>query len=110
MYDYYFEKDTAVEHVADVGGHRHDWEHIIVFTHCFRFARADDDRIENHKGVWLRGARVNWQGLEDAGVRGTLIRHDFGKAHMAIEDSNIKRNIDCARNGGAYGFDSERDE
>ncbi|KAK8118144.1 uncharacterized protein PG998_006425 [Apiospora kogelbergensis] len=50
--DYYFEKDTAVEHVADVGGHRHDWEHIIVFTHCFRFARADDDRIENHKGVW----------------------------------------------------------
>ncbi|KAK8124106.1 hypothetical protein PG999_004024 [Apiospora kogelbergensis] len=24
VYDYYFEKDTAVEHVADVGGHRHN--------------------------------------------------------------------------------------
>jgi hypothetical protein len=32
MYDYYFEKDVAVQHVADVGGHRHDWEHIAVFV------------------------------------------------------------------------------
>jgi chitinase len=32
LYDYYFEKDVAVEHVADAGGHRHDWEHIAVWV------------------------------------------------------------------------------
>lgn len=33
LYDYYFEKDVAIKHVQDVGGHRHDWEHIAVFVH-----------------------------------------------------------------------------
>jgi hypothetical protein len=32
IYDYYFEKDVAVQHVHDVGGHVHDWEHIAVFV------------------------------------------------------------------------------
>ncbi|KAI1774573.1 necrosis inducing protein-domain-containing protein [Hypoxylon cercidicola] len=32
LYDYYFEKDVAVQHVSDPGGHRHDWEHIAVFV------------------------------------------------------------------------------
>ena len=32
VYDYYFEKDVAVQHVIDAGGHRHDWEHIVVFV------------------------------------------------------------------------------
>ena len=32
LYDYYFEKDVAVPQVSDVGGHRHDWEHIAVFV------------------------------------------------------------------------------
>jgi hypothetical protein len=31
-HDYYFEKDVAVEHVPDSGGHRHDWEHIAVWV------------------------------------------------------------------------------
>ncbi|KAK7976619.1 dynamin family protein [Apiospora arundinis] len=150
VYDYYFEKDVAVQHVADAGGHRHDWEHIIVFTqgdqakivaaskhgdydtkqagdknvrwdgthpkivyhkdggstHCFRFANAKDDKIENHKGVWFRGALVDWQGLEKAGVRKALVDHDFGHASMAIKDQSFKKQIDFARNGGAPGFDS----
>lgn len=29
LYDYYFEKDTAF---GSIGGHRHDWEHIAVWT------------------------------------------------------------------------------
>ncbi|MFI2350382.1 NPP1 family protein [Streptomyces sp. NPDC019443] len=35
LYDYYFEKDVSVEHVAGpgAGGHRHDWEHIAVWVH-----------------------------------------------------------------------------
>lgn len=32
LYAYYFEKDVAVEHVADAGGHTHDWEHICVWA------------------------------------------------------------------------------
>jgi hypothetical protein len=31
MHDYYFEKDVAIEYFFDPG-HRHDWEHIVVFT------------------------------------------------------------------------------
>ncbi|KAK0620544.1 necrosis inducing protein-domain-containing protein [Immersiella caudata] len=30
MYDYYFEKDTS--QTSGVGGHKHDWEHIAVWT------------------------------------------------------------------------------
>lgn len=32
LYDYYFEKDVAVENVADCCGHTHDWEHIAVWV------------------------------------------------------------------------------
>ncbi|MFJ2397251.1 NPP1 family protein [Streptomyces sp. NPDC087843] len=32
LYDYYFEKDVAVQNVADAGGHVHDWEHIAVWV------------------------------------------------------------------------------
>ncbi|WAO91981.1 Hypothetical protein NCS54_00946800 [Fusarium falciforme] len=31
LYDYYFERDQSVQGVIS-GGHRHDWEHIAVFT------------------------------------------------------------------------------
>ncbi|KAK4446289.1 necrosis inducing protein-domain-containing protein [Podospora aff. communis PSN243] len=30
IYDYYFEKDTS--QTSGVGGHRHDWEHVAVWT------------------------------------------------------------------------------
>jgi hypothetical protein len=92
MYGYYFEKDTSG---PACNGHRHDWEHIVVWTkndqpqyvsvsahggflikhannvrwtgthpkvvyhkdggltHAFRFATADDEAIENHRGVWF---------------------------------------------------------
>jgi hypothetical protein len=33
MYGYYFEKDVGLQHVCGVGaGHRHDWEHIVVWV------------------------------------------------------------------------------
>lgn len=151
VYDYYFEKDVAVQHVIDAGGHRHDWEHIIVFveggsnarivavsqhkdyetrnaddsavrwdgehpkvvynkdggtTHCFRFANADDDNIENAKGVWFRGALIDYYSGFPGNTRDTLMSHDFGGASIAIKDASFKTNIDHARNGGAPGFDS----
>jgi len=56
--------------------------------------------------VWFRGALVNWDALGAAGVRDTLSNHDFGSASFALKDSNFKKQIDYARNGGAPGFDS----
>ncbi|KAI0603550.1 NPP1-domain-containing protein [Biscogniauxia sp. FL1348] len=32
LYDYYFEKDVAIPYFPLDLGHRHDWEHIVVFT------------------------------------------------------------------------------
>lgn len=148
VYDYYFEKDVAVQHVSDVGGHRHDWEHIVVFvegdtakvvaasahgdydtkdaddvrwegdhpkivyhkdggsTHAFRFAGAADDGIENHRGVWFRGALVGYNGFPAGAVRDTLMAHDFGSASIGISDANFKKQIDYARNDKVPGLDS----
>lgn len=149
VYAYYFEKDVAVQHVIDAGGHRNDWEHIIVFveggndarivavsqhkdydtknvgdirwdgehpkvvynkdggsTHDFRFANEGDDAIENAKGVWFRGALVDYGTGFPGNTRDILMTHDFGAAVIAIKDDSFKTNIDHARNGGAPGFDS----
>ncbi|KAI1640138.1 necrosis inducing protein [Biscogniauxia mediterranea] len=32
LYDYYFEKDVAVPNFPLDPGHRHDWEHVVVFA------------------------------------------------------------------------------
>ena len=58
VYDYYFEKDVAVQHVIDAGGHRHDWEHIVVFV------EGDTARVvaaSRHGGYDSRDAgNVRW--------------------------------------------------
>lgn len=59
--------------------------------------------------MWFRGALVNWEGFQTAGVRDSLVKHDFGSASMAIKDDDIKTQIDFARDGGAPGFDSGKD-
>lgn len=139
FYDYYFEKDAG----AWVGGHRHDWEHIIVWvkndkaeyvsvsqhgdydtrkasdvrwhdsthpkvvyhkdepsTHCFRFAVAKDDKIENHTGKWFFGAVVSWnQWIKVApySVRDKLVKANFGSAHIGIELGALKGQVAKAR-------------
>ncbi|KAI1256152.1 hypothetical protein MGN70_002313 [Eutypa lata] len=154
LYDYYFEKDVAVQHVIDAGGHRHDWEHIAVFvrdgavqvvaasahgdydtksagdgdvrmdgdthpkivyhkdggsTHAFRFANEADDGIENAKGVWFRGALVDWDGFPGT-TRDTLVGHDFGSASFALKDDSYQGQLDKARDDLVEGFDSGVDE
>lgn len=44
-----------------------------IRTHAFRFANADDDNIENAKGVWIRGALVGWSGFPSTYIRDRLI-------------------------------------
>lgn len=68
-------------------------------THCFRFADALDESIENHKGVWFRGALVSYNGFP-AGIRDQLFAHDFGAATIAFKDSTFPGDIVKARPGG----------
>lgn len=148
IYDYYFEKDVALQYLIDTG-HTHDWEHIAVWvkdntaqyvaasqhggyeikaaadvrwdgehpkmvyhkdgisTHCFRFATAADDAIENHKGVWFRGDLVSYDGFP-AGIRDLLYAHDFGSANIALKDSSFPNQITNAK-PSAITFDNNLD-
>lgn len=76
-------------------------------THAFRFATSADDVVENHKGVWFRGALVNYSGFP-SGVRDKLFNHDFGKANVAIKNENFASNIDNSKPDSIV-FDSSLD-
>lgn len=51
MYAYYFEKDQTSQ---IGGGHRHDWEHVVVWT---RNDRIEYVSVSAHKGYDIRAAR-----------------------------------------------------
>ncbi|KAH6707462.1 fibronectin type III domain-containing protein [Verticillium dahliae] len=114
MYDYYFEKDHA-----DIGAHKHDWEHIIVWvtddrtknkkyacivyhkdwfqTRAFRFANAEDDKYqENERHDWQLGDLVGWFGFPTTELRSALETHHFGSASFALGGSftnNLKNSL-----------------
>jgi hypothetical protein len=50
MYTLYFEKDQAVPGPVDVGGHRHDWEHIVVWVNDADQGRASFVSASRHGG------------------------------------------------------------
>ncbi|KAI8965115.1 secreted protein [Daldinia sp. FL1419] len=159
VYDYYFEKDVAVPHVLDAGGHRHAWEHIIVFvkddkaewvavsrhsgyirrrakdvlwsrktnpkvvyhkqgggSHGFRFAKEDDDKIENGSGVWFKGPLVSYNGFPSTEIRDKLMNYDFdkersiSKPRMAISDRYLKDNLNWAKHFLIREFDAGVDD
>ncbi|EGS19453.1 uncharacterized protein CTHT_0049140 [Thermochaetoides thermophila DSM 1495] len=66
-------------------------------THCFRFANAADDNIENHKGVWFRGALVSYNGFPSETLREKLFAHDFGAATISIKNSTFPNAITKAK-------------
>ncbi|MET7817186.1 MULTISPECIES: NPP1 family protein [Micromonospora] len=60
LYDYYFEKDVAVQNVSDPGGHRHDWEHIVVWV---QNDVAKHVAVSEHGNYIIRPANeVRWEG------------------------------------------------
>lgn len=77
-------------------------------THCFRFATAKDDAIENALGVWFRGDLVSYNGFPP-GIRDLLYAHDFGEAHPALKDANFPGNLNRARPSGIT-FDINLDD
>ncbi|KAK6072699.1 hypothetical protein SCUP515_07279 [Seiridium cupressi] len=166
MYDYYFEKDVAIQYFPLDPGHRHDWEHIVIFvqdgvpkavaasqhgdyetkaasdvrwdgnhpkmifhlsaraftdagltldkdglsTHCFRFANADDDNIENALGEWFYGPVVSYNGFPTTALRDKLMGWDFGSASIGIKDASFQNQLENARKDFVPGFDSGVDD
>ena len=64
-----------------------------ISTHCFRFADASDEAIENHKGVWFQGPLISYNGFPSEALRAQLFSYDFGKATIAIKDGQFAGNI-----------------
>ncbi|KAK4148670.1 necrosis inducing protein-domain-containing protein [Chaetomidium leptoderma] len=77
-------------------------------THCFRFANAGDDSIENAKGVWFRGALVSYNGFPSTGLRDQLFAHDFGSATIDFKDATFAGAIGRAK-PAAVTFDAGLD-
>ncbi len=77
-------------------------------THCFRFANAGDDAIENAKGVWFRGALVSYNGFPSTALRDQLFAHDFGKATIDFKDATFPGAIGRAKHSSIV-FDANAD-
>ncbi|SEE58299.1 NPP1 family protein [Streptomyces sp. TLI_105] len=75
LYDYYFEKDVAVENVVDAGGHVHDWEHIAVWV---KDDKAQYVAASAHGGYKILPAgEVRWEGTHPK-----IVYHkDSGSTH-----------------------------
>lgn len=75
LYDYYFEKDVAVQHVADVGGHVHDWEHVAVWV---KDGQAEYVATSAHGGYEVHKAGdVRWDGTHPK----VVYQKDGGSTH-----------------------------
>ncbi|KAL2255617.1 hypothetical protein VTK26DRAFT_3001 [Humicola hyalothermophila] len=78
-------------------------------THCFRFANAADEQIENHKGVWFRGALVSYNGFPSTELRESLFAHDFGAGNIGFMDANFAGSLTRAKPAEVV-FDVNLDE
>ena len=87
LYGYYFEKDVAIEHVANPG-HRHDWEHIAVWV---KDDKAEYVGASAHGSYNLRPAdEVRWDGTHPK-----MVYHkDGGSTHAFrfgnTDDDNVE--------------------
>jgi hypothetical protein len=64
-YGLYFEKDQALDN-SDLGGHRHDWEHVVVWV---RDDRAEYVATSAHGDFSVHGgAEVRWEGTHPKAV------------------------------------------
>ncbi|MDX3235201.1 NPP1 family protein [Streptomyces sp. ME03-5709C] len=75
LYDYYFEKDVAVENVADCCGHVHDWEHVAVWV---KDDKAEYVATSAHGGYHVYPAsEVRWDGTHPK----VVYHKDGGQTH-----------------------------
>lgn len=89
MYDYYFEKDVALAYFLWDPGHRHDWEHIVVFTTQGDDAAPVAVAASQHGGYETKAAAdVRWDGDRPKMVyhKDGLSTHNFRFASAADDD------------------------
>ncbi|KAG6007586.1 hypothetical protein E4U21_005784 [Claviceps maximensis] len=61
-------------------------------THTFRFAKPDDDKLENDKGRWIRGALVEWSQFPSAELRDRMVRaFDNTGTEPKISDAHFSK-------------------
>ncbi|KAI0130203.1 necrosis inducing protein [Xylariales sp. AK1849] len=88
MYDYYFEKDVALQDVPFDPGHRHDWEHIVIFV---QNGVPKAVAASQHGGYETKAASdVRWDGNHPKMVshKDGLATHCFRFANT--DDDNIE--------------------
>ncbi|KAG5657789.1 hypothetical protein KAF25_007822 [Fusarium avenaceum] len=121
MYETYYEKDQGALGTF-AGGHRHDWENIVVFaqgdnvvrdgagTHCYRFAN-DDDRAnpENPTGSFFKAPLVGWNNWPDVGLRDKMLQNWSGGVGPKLDDE-FGDSLKAAAGDGVQGFDPYADE
>ncbi|KAK3985317.1 necrosis inducing protein-domain-containing protein [Cladorrhinum sp. PSN332] len=78
-------------------------------THCFRFGDSSDDKLENHKGVWIRGDLVSYNGFPSTTIRDKLFAHDFGSATIGFKDSTFASHIQKSQHSSITKFDVNLD-
>ena len=79
-------------------------------THAMRFAKEDDDAIENAKGVWFRGALVSYEGFPDASVRDAMMGNDWGKGKIDFSDARFEDALESAKGKFDIPLDTSTDD
>ncbi|KAH7123285.1 necrosis inducing protein [Dactylonectria estremocensis] len=79
-------------------------------THSFRFSKVDDDRIENHKGVWFYGDLVSYLGFSSTKLRDKMLNHNWGAAKIDFKDSRIVHELNKAKGGKDIPLDTTFDD
>ncbi|KAK4443704.1 necrosis inducing protein-domain-containing protein [Podospora aff. communis PSN243] len=79
-------------------------------THAFRFARADDDNLENHFGTWIQGVLISYRGYPSEWLRNRMLSHNWGAATIDFKDAVFQAALNKARPAEASAFNSGTDE
>ena len=88
LYDYYFEKDVAF---WGLGGHRHDWEHVVVWV---QDGKPKLVSASVHGGYEIREtSQIHWDGTHPKIVyhKGGINTHSF--RFGVLKDSKIQNDV-----------------
>ncbi|KAK3343621.1 necrosis inducing protein [Lasiosphaeria hispida] len=85
IYDYYFEKDVALS--TDTGGHRHDWEHIAVWT---RGSTVEYVAASAHGGYHVKSRKDVLFSYDQDGEHPLMVYHKDGASTHAFRFATAK--------------------
>ncbi|KAG5919335.1 hypothetical protein E4U42_006547 [Claviceps africana] len=75
-------------------------------THCFRFAKIEDEMIKNDKHYWIRGALIEWNKWPSFEVRDRMVRAFANTGtEPKISDAHFAKYLEKAlKKQNIYGF------